>query len=94
MTYDPDRDARAPADISPNRRPYERAGAGLSVALMLALMAAFVAVGFWFYATSDGTTVATGERPAAEQATTGAGSQEPPLPNTPTPPTAPSPQAE
>ena len=89
MTYDPDRDARAPADVSPNRRPYEREGTSLSVALMLALMAAFVAVGFWFYATSDSAIVATGERPAA---TTGTGAQEPPLPNMPTPPTAPSPQ--
>lgn len=89
MTYDPDRDARAPADVSPNRRPYEREGTSLSVALMLALMAAFVAVGFWFYATSDRAIVATGERPAA---TTGTGAQEPPLPNMPTPPTAPSPQ--
>lgn len=42
MTYDPDRDARAPADVNPNTRPYERGGAGLSVALMLGLMAAFV----------------------------------------------------
>ena len=32
MTYDPDRDARAPSDVSPNERPYSRQGAGLSTA--------------------------------------------------------------
>ena len=93
MTYDPDRDARAPADVSPNRRPHERGGTGLSVALMLALMAAFVAVGFWFYATQDTTTL-VGDRPAAERTTTGTTPKEAPLPNTPTPPTAPSPQQQ
>jgi len=75
MTYDPDRDDRAPADVNPNRRPYDRGGAGLSAAMMLALMAAFLAVGFWFYATAD-RTVATRERPAAEATTTGEGSQD------------------
>jgi hypothetical protein len=94
MTYDPDRDARAPADISPNRRPYERAGTGLSVALMLALMAAFVAVGFWFYATQGSTTVARVDLPATEGKTGGPAQQEPPLPNTPTPPTVPSPSPQ
>lgn len=88
MTYDPDRDARAPADVYPNQRPYSRQGAGLSVALMLGLMAAFVAVGIWFYATDPA--VVTDDRPAQERSTAGAGSQEQPLPATPTPPTAPS----
>jgi hypothetical protein len=87
MTYDPDRDTRAPADVSPNQRPYSRNGAGLSVALMLGLMAAFVAVGIWFYASPDDPAVATDNRPAEERSTTGAGTQ--PLPRTPTPPIAP-----
>jgi hypothetical protein len=87
MTYDPDRDTRAPADVSPNRRPYERSG--VSAALMLCLMAAFVAVGFWLYMTND-SNVATDNRPAAERTTTGAAPQERPLPETPTPPTVPS----
>lgn len=87
MTYDPDRDARAPADVSPNERPYSRSGAGLSVALMLGLLAAFVAVGIWFYASPDDPAVATDNRPAQERSTTGAGTQ--PLPQTPTPPVAP-----
>jgi hypothetical protein len=92
MTYDPDRDARAPADISPNSRPYERTGTGLSVALMVALMAAFVAVGFWLSASNDSAPVVTDQRPAAERSTTG--SRETPLPNTPTPPTMPSPSRQ
>lgn len=87
MTYDPDRDARAPADVSPNQRPYSRNGAGLSVALMLGLMAAFVAVGIWYYASPHDPAVATDNRPAEERSTTGAGTQS--LPRTPTPPIAP-----
>jgi len=89
MTYDKVRDARAPADVNPNQRPYSRAGAGLSAALMLGLMAAFVAVGVWFYATNNDPAALTGNRPVEERSTTGAGSQEPPLPQTPTPPTVP-----
>ena len=81
MTHDPDRDARAPD------RPYSRQGAGLSVALMLALLAAFVAVGIWFYASPEDPAVVTDNRPAEERSTTGAGTQ--PLPQTPTPPIAP-----
>jgi hypothetical protein len=93
MTYDPDRDARAPADVSPNRRPYEREGTGLSVALMLALMAAFVAAGFWFYALDNSV---TGDRMVQDHTAQdrSANRTEPPLPNTPTPPTAPSPQPQ
>lgn len=86
MTYDPDRDARAPSDVSPNERPYSRQGAGLSVALIVGLLAAFVAVGIWFYASPDDPAAVTDNRPAEERATTGAGSQ--PLPQTPTPPIA------
>jgi len=89
MTYDPDRDARAPADVNPTERPYSREGAGLSVALMLGIMAAFIAVGFWFYATNNDPAVVTDNRPAEERTTTAAGSQERPLPQTPTPPTVP-----
>lgn len=88
MTYDPDRDARAPADVNPNTRPYKRGGAGLSVALMLGLMAAFVAMGFWLSATKDDT-VATGNPPSAERTTTGAAPQDRPPPETPTPQSGP-----
>ena len=87
MTNDRDRDARAPSEISPNERPFSRQGAGLSVALMLGLLAAFVAVGIWFYASPDDPAVVTDNRPAEERSTTGAGTQ--PLPRTPTPPIAP-----
>jgi hypothetical protein len=91
MTYDPDRDARAPSDVSPHERPYSRQGAGLSVALMLGLLAAFVAVGIWYYASPDDPADATDNRPAqerlttGERSTTGSGT----LPRTPTPPVAP-----
>lgn len=94
MTYDPDRDTRAPGDANPNRRPYERAGTGWSVPLMLGLIVAFVAAGFWFYAMNSDPTATTANRPLEERTTTGAGSQERPLPNTPTPPTVPSPQGQ
>lgn len=89
MTYDPDRDARAPKNVNPNVRPYEREGPELSTVMMLSLVALFLAVGFWFYATSGSDTVATDDRPKAEGTTTGSGSQEAPLPKTPTPPTVP-----
>jgi hypothetical protein len=69
MTYDPDRDARAPSDMNPNRRPYERRGRGWSSVLMLGLMAAFIAVGFWFYTTKD---TVTGDRAGQDRVTTGA----------------------
>ncbi len=88
MTYDSDRDARAAADVHPNRRLYSRRGASLSVALMLGLMAAFVAVGIWLRTTDPA--AVTDDRPAQERSSTGAASQEPPLPTTPTPPTVPS----
>jgi hypothetical protein len=94
MTYDPDRDVRAPDDVNPNVRPYERDGPGLSVLLMLGLLVAFIAVGLWFYAMSGNSALTTEDRlrtdPKTEH-TTGTGSQERPLPNTPTPPTVPSP---
>jgi hypothetical protein len=94
MTYDPDRDARAPADVNPNTRPHDREGPRFSALLMLGLLVAFIAAGLWFYAQSGDTTVTTEDRfktePPAER-TTGTGAQERPLPNTPTPPTVPSP---
>jgi hypothetical protein len=87
MTYDPDRDTHAPAGAGPTERPYTRRGAGLGVALMLGLMAAFVAAGIWFYAGANDPADVTDNRPAEERSTTGAGSD--PLPRTPTPPIAP-----
>lgn len=87
MPYDPDRDARASADVGPSERPYSRKGAGLSVAVVLCLLAAFVVIGIWFYESIDDPAVATDNRPVEERSTTGAGTQ--PLPRTPTPPIAP-----
>lgn len=94
MTYDPDRDMRAPDAVNPNTQPRERDGPRFSVLLMLGLMVAFIAVGLWFYATS-GNPITTEDRtdPRLER-TTGTGSQERPLPSTPTPPTVPSPPRE
>jgi hypothetical protein len=92
MTYDPERDARAPSGVSPNERPFSRQGAGLSVALIMGLLAAFAAVGIWFYASPDDPAVVTDNRPAEERSTTGAGTQ--PLPKTPTPPIAPAQPAQ
>ena len=59
---------------------------------MLGLIALFVAFGLAFYFTHDTSTVAVQDRPAATApSTTGTRSSEMPLPNTPTPPTVPSP---
>ncbi len=77
MTYDPDRDMRAPGEINPNRRPYDRAGAGVSAFLMIGLIAAFLAVGFWLSMTK-GSTVITDREAGAERSTTGAASQDRP----------------
>jgi hypothetical protein len=94
MTYDPDRDSRAPADVSPNTRPYERDRPDLSVIAMLGIMAAFIGFGLWFYMTGGEHSVAHDDRPAVTGTTTGSGTREAPLPNTPTPPTVPSPARE
>lgn len=96
MTYDPDRDARAPADVSPNRRPYERERTDVGAVMTLSILGLFIAFGLWFYLTGgEHHTAATDDRPAASQTTTGSGTREAPLPaNTPTPPTVPSPARE
>lgn len=89
MTYDPGRDARAP-----NIRPDDRERTDMSAVMMLGIMALFAAFALWFYMTSGEHSVATDDRPAVTQTTTGAGTREAPLPNTPTPPTVPSPPRE
>lgn len=78
MTYDPDRDARAPGDVNPNTRPYDRPphapqrGNGLGI--MLGLLAALLIGGFVFYNMSRPATVATDDvRDARPPVTTGAG---------------------
>lgn len=91
MTYEPDREGRAPNAINPHAVIRERERKDMRAVLLLALIAAFILTGLWFYAKVDDETVAT-DRPAIEQTTTGAGTREAPLPSTPTPPTVPSPQ--
>ena len=78
MTYDPDRDARAPGDMSPTTRPYDRPpyppkrGNGLGI--LLGLMAALLVGSFIVYSMSGPASVATDGRPdAIAPATTGAG---------------------
>jgi hypothetical protein len=73
--------------VTPALHPTSARTSGLSTALILGLLAAFVAVGIWFYASPDDPAVVTDNRPAEERSTTGAGTQ--PLPQTPTPPIAP-----
>jgi hypothetical protein len=78
MTYDPDRDVRAPGDVNPNTRPYDRQphapkrGNGLGI--MLGLLVALLIGGFVFYNISRPATVATDGMPDARPpVTTGAG---------------------
>lgn len=92
MTYDPDRDPRAPV-VHPQTVERDRERKDISTVLMLGLIAAFILTSLWFYTKVGDGTVAT-ERPAAEQTTTGAGTREAPLPTTPTPPTVPSRQQQ
>lgn len=82
MTYDPDRDARAPHDVNPNVRPYERDRPEFSTVIILGLTALFLAIGAWFYATSGGQSVAVDDRPKAE-GTVGSGTRGEPLAKTP-----------
>ena len=57
MTYDPERDARAPADVNPNTRPHERLRSGNGMPIMLGLLALLLIGGFLFYSMSRETKV-------------------------------------
>ncbi|ARP98628.1 hypothetical protein [Pseudorhodoplanes sinuspersici] len=70
MTYDPDRDARAPDDVNPNRRPYERRAGGRSMGLVLGLIALLLVGGFLFYSMRDANDIASDNRPTASQSDT------------------------
>ncbi|MGD9924570.1 MAG: hypothetical protein AB7V13_24455 [Pseudorhodoplanes sp.] len=89
MTYDPDRDARAPEDANPNVRPHERKRSD-HVVILLTLFALFIGAGVWLYAKDDSPLATNPDAPSAERTTTGTATREPPLPDTPTPPTVPS----
>ena len=90
MTYDPDRDMRATGEINPNRRPYDRAGAGVSAFLMIGLIAAFLAVCFWLSMTKGSTVITDTDKEAGtERSTTGAASQDRAMETTPTAPSQP-----
>ena len=91
MTYDPSRDARAPSEMNPNVRPYNREKTGSGKVILLAAMVALIIGGLVYYGTSD-TNTASNEMRAPVQATppasiqretTGTGST-PPAPQTPT----------
>src|SRR5690349_5038061 len=72
MTYDPDRDARAPGEMNPNVRPHEREANRTGLYVMLGL-AALVLVGAFIFMNRPAT-VATDARPDARPPiTTGAG---------------------
>lgn len=74
MTYDPDRDARAPNDVNPNTRSYERPRGGSGLAVMLGLIAVLIVGGFVFYSLSRQASLATDGKPDAQPlVTTGAG---------------------
>jgi hypothetical protein len=63
MTYDPDRDAKAPTDVNPNARPDEgqaRAGTGMIV-FVLALITVTLA-GFFLYPADNTATMDTTDR--------------------------------
>ena len=92
----PDRDPRNPLDVKTKALPYRQGpttGPDWGAGFMLGLFALFVAFAAVFYFTRDnGSTVAVDDRPAATApSTTGTRSSQMPLPNTPTPPTVPSP---
>lgn len=90
MTYDPDRDQRAPADMNPNLRPHERGPGGtkFGIGLLLGLFAIAVFGAFLYFGFSGGERVA--ENPPVPPASTGAASpaEEPirPTPSMPAPP--------
>jgi hypothetical protein len=74
MTYDPDRDTRAPGDVNPNTRPYKRPRTGGGYGVLLGLLALLIIGGFLFYNMGRSATVATDARPDVRApVTTGAG---------------------
>ena len=87
MTYDPDRDAKAPLEVNPNHHTgYAKPTSGMG--MLLGLIALLVVGGFIFYAMNGDRTVATNDsRPASTApSTTGSGTTTPaPRPATPTP---------
>jgi hypothetical protein len=80
MAVHPDRDPEAEVQLQPLPGEVERERADISVVSILAVLALAVAVGLWFF-TKDKEMVA-GDGTTVKQ-TTGSGSQELPLPNTP-----------
>lgn len=102
MTYDPDRDARAPDEMNPNVRA-EGQPRGMGIGLWLAILVVLALSTFYFFGMDRNGTVATTDRPTAiTPSTTGSGVTAPEpgardgLPNSTaipgvTPPTVPAP---
>ena len=91
MTYDPDRDAKAPLDVNPNVRPYDRKGFS-GMGIMLGAFALLALGAIFLFSTRDTNNVASNQMrapvthtpPASiQREPTGSGSS-PPAPQTPT----------
>ena len=79
MTYDPNRDAKAPLDVNPNHSRYQGLrDNGSGGGLLLGILALLIVGGYIYYVMSDDTTVATKDtRPAATApSTTGSAQRE------------------
>ena len=73
MTYDPDRDAKAPADMNPNVRPEDRKG-GMGAAMWLAVLSLLAVIGFVMFGMDRENAIARNEKPiATTPSTTGSG---------------------
>ena len=75
MTYDPNRDTRAPGETNPNRRPDARNSGGMGMGMVLGLLALVILGGLLFYNMRGDNNVASTNQPAGtQQSTTGSGS--------------------
>jgi hypothetical protein len=74
MTYDPDRDAKAPSEMNPNVRPSDRPGNGMGMGMWFAIFAVLAVASFFFFSSERFGSVATNDRPAVTiPNTTGSG---------------------
>ena len=78
MTYDPDRDAKAPVEMNPNVRPEDGPSNGMGLGVWFAILAVLAIASLFFFSADRDGSVATNNRPTViTPSTTGSGATAP-----------------